>query len=192
MEGQDGDKALRRIILMLLALATLAERASVACYPVRCLVLWALRPGEAAASGFVREVVQTPFQVADLPAFPHDNSPDEALRLAVIFRALAAALQHLLRQPRRFMREIRRGDCGGARPIVRHWNGKPLIGRPGSRAPPPDTGRAGRQSSGAGTAVWSVSARLRPGGAARCPYVRLISPPAAPAPGVRGSGWRNA
>lgn len=112
MEGQEDDQALRRIILTLLALAALAERASGASWSVRCLVLWVLRSGEAIARGFVREIVQTPFQIAGLSVFLGeagcDNSSTGAMRLATRFKALAAALEHLLRQSRRFEREIRR------------------------------------------------------------------------------------
>ena len=143
MEGQDGDKALRRIILMLLALSQLAERAGGACWPVRRLVLWALRPGEATARAFVREVAQTP--LPDLPVFPNDDSSTEAMRLAMCFRALAAALQHLLRHPRRFTQATRRSGVG-ARLIVRHLNEKALAGPPNSRAPPPLHVREGRQA----------------------------------------------
>ena len=159
MQGKDGDKQLRRIIAMLLALATLAERAGGACWPVRCLVLWILRRGEAAAVGYVREVAQAPLGVIDLSDFPDDNSPAGALCLAMRFTALAAALGLLLRQPRPFARGARQTYVAGAQPVMRHlYEGSP-VGLPGSRAPPPHLREAGRRYSGAETAVRSALAR---------------------------------
>ena len=146
MKGQDSDKVLRRIIQMLLALAVLAERAGGAPWPVRCLVLWILRRGEAAAGGFVREVAQTPLGIVDLSAFPHDNSPAGAVRLAMCFRALAAALRDLLHQPPRFMRKTGRSDGIGSPLVLRHLIEKALAGPPNSRAPPPPRLREGRQA----------------------------------------------
>ncbi len=133
MAGQGDDKTLRRIILMLLSLAVLAERAGGACWPVRRLVLWALRPGEAVARDFVREVAQVPF--ADLPVFPNDDSSNEALRLAMIFRMLAAALEQLLMHPRRFAQEIRRAVALLALPLI---GALPAEAVPAPRRNPPN------------------------------------------------------
>ena len=138
MKGRHGDKTLRRIIQMLLSLGLLAERASGAPWPVRCLVLWILRYAEAVACGFVHEIAQTPLGILDLSDFPDDNSPAGALCLAMRFTVLAAALQYLLDQPQPFEGNIRQahGDAG-VRLVVRHLNRHSPIGLPGSRAPPP-------------------------------------------------------
>ena len=159
MARKDGDKTLRRIILMLLALSQLAERASGACWPVRCLVLWVLRPAEAVACSFVQEVARAPLGVIDLSDFPDDNSPAGALCLAMRFTALAAALGLLLRQPRPFARGARQTYVADAQPVVRHlYEGSP-VGLPGSRAPPPHLREAGRRYSGAETAARSALSR---------------------------------
>jgi hypothetical protein len=93
--------ALMRIVALLLALATLAERAGSLSHPVRCLVLWILRPAEAVAQAFVANATQ-----ATLPAFLEipapESSPAGAIRLALRFRALAAALGGLLHLMARF------------------------------------------------------------------------------------------
>ena len=137
MAGKDGDKALRRIILMLLALSQLAERASGAPWPVRCLVLWILRRAEAVACGFVHEVAQTPLGVIDLSDFPDDSSPAGALCLAMRFTALAIALQYLLDEAPCFAGGVRQAhSVGGAWLVARRVNGNAPVGLPGSRAPP--------------------------------------------------------
>jgi hypothetical protein len=86
-------KTLRRIVAMLLALADLAERASVRSHAVRCLVLWFLRPGEIVARDYLAGLTQTAAAEPAPLAIPFDdNSPTGALRLAASFRALAAAI----------------------------------------------------------------------------------------------------
>ena len=146
MKGQDFDKALGRIISTLLALAVLAERASGAHYPVRCLVLWILRAAEAVAGDFVSEVAQMPPGIADLPAFPQDDSFTALLRLAMRFRALAAALAEMLSQPRRFAQDVHQVHVvAGARPVVYRLNESARVCLPGSRASPPRL-QKGRQA----------------------------------------------
>lgn len=86
------EKTLRRIANTLVALADLAERASLRSYPVLCLVLWLLRPAERIAREFAVDalrlrpdempaVVETEVREADARA--------EALRLAFALRLLA-------------------------------------------------------------------------------------------------------
>lgn len=86
-------KALRRIVARLLSLADLAERAGGRCRIVCCLVLWILRPAEAAAQDYLAELTG-----CDLPAqMPgRFEGAAEAMRLAQSFRALAAALAALV------------------------------------------------------------------------------------------------
>ena len=93
-QDRENGKALRRIIVLLLALADLAERACGRSRPVRCLVLLALRPGEAVARDYAARLTGAP--AFGVPAFGrHDDGVAEAMRLARVFRALAAALAAL-------------------------------------------------------------------------------------------------
>ena len=139
MEKQQDDKALRRIIQMLLALAVLAERASGRRLPVRFVVFWILRPAGAFVQAFVCDVAQEQFLfIADSGLLDDDGSP-QLIGLAMRFRALAAALELalLLIQPQRLAGEIRRPDnIGAVRSILRHLNPRPPVRLPGSRAPP--------------------------------------------------------
>jgi hypothetical protein len=48
------ERTLRRIVLLLVALAGLAERAADRSWPVRCFVLWLLRRAEAATAEWDR------------------------------------------------------------------------------------------------------------------------------------------
>jgi hypothetical protein len=90
------DEALRRLAVMLLALAVRAEQAALRSWPVRCFVLWALRPAETAARGYAAEAGYGPFFLADYAdIYPSDGTfldggPNEATRLAGAFRVLAA------------------------------------------------------------------------------------------------------
>ena len=94
------DEGFRRIAVLLLNLALLAEMAALRSWPVRCLMLWLLRPAEEAGRGFATDCgyVEASPLLADGPEtfsndgvdlFPGDGL-DEAARLAWIFRALAA------------------------------------------------------------------------------------------------------
>lgn len=89
------NKALRRIAAVLLALADLAERASGRSLAVRCLVLWLLRSAETLARDHL--AVLTCHAAAPSEPFPftHDGAT-EAIRLAISFRNLAAALAALM------------------------------------------------------------------------------------------------
>ena len=91
------DHALMRIVALLLALASLAERAGSLPLPVRSAALWFLRPAEAVAWEFVT------WQAC--PEIPYSHRRDEraeAMRLAVSFRALACSLEAELAAPPRF------------------------------------------------------------------------------------------
>ncbi len=81
-------RQLRRIVALLLALGLLAERAAGRHGPVRLLVAWVLRHGEAVAADHVLAVT------GRLPAAPCRLECSDAgcLDLAARFRALAAAL----------------------------------------------------------------------------------------------------
>ncbi len=84
--------ALGRIVVLLCALAVLAERAAGRSPVVRSLVLWFLRQAEAVARDFV---------IGDAPSAampPTGTGPADALHLAITLRALA---RQLGRQARR-------------------------------------------------------------------------------------------
>lgn len=89
-------KALRQIMTLLLALADLAECACGRSRPVRWLVLLILGPGETVARDCLAGLTGVPasFRLPPMPAHP-DQGIAEAMRLASVFRALAAALAAL-------------------------------------------------------------------------------------------------
>ena len=96
-ERDKTDHALMRIVALLLALASLAERAAGMPQPVRSAALWFLRPAQALAWEFVTGQAH--------PEIPHTHRRDEraeAMRLAVSFRALACSLEAELAAPPRF------------------------------------------------------------------------------------------
>ena len=93
--GRGGDRMLRRIIALLVSLAVLAERAAERSLPVRWLVLWILRRAETVVEDFVFDETGMPPPVMQGIAAV-GNGPDDALRLAARFRALATALVALL------------------------------------------------------------------------------------------------
>ena len=91
------DHALMRIVALLLALASLAERAAGLPQPVRSAALWFLRPAQALAWEFVTGQA--------CPEIPYSHRRDEraeAMRLAASFRALARSLEAELAAPPRF------------------------------------------------------------------------------------------
>lgn len=83
---------LQRVVALLLALADLADSASRRSPAVRCLVLWLLRPAEAAVWAYVARLTQQP---APTTLRLSDDSAVEAMRLALSFRTLAAILAAL-------------------------------------------------------------------------------------------------
>jgi hypothetical protein len=92
---------LDRIVVLLLALAGLAERAARAPLPIRCLALWPLRLADAVArdylAGFACDAqhVFLPMQ-SDHEGF----APADALALALSLRTLALTLQAVVEQLR--------------------------------------------------------------------------------------------
>jgi hypothetical protein len=98
---------LRRIIALLVSLAILAERAAERSLPVRWLVLWILRRAETVVEDFVFDETGLPPPALEGIA-PAGNGPNDALRLAARFRALAAALVLLLPLAGMFGRGISR------------------------------------------------------------------------------------
>lgn len=99
-------EVLKRIVATLLALADLAERASVRSRPALCLVLWILRPAEAVARDFVIGASRDLGAPSLLSALALERPRPmavgrggeraaDALRLALDFRMLATALDSL-------------------------------------------------------------------------------------------------
>jgi hypothetical protein len=86
---------LRRIIALLVSLAVLAERAADRSSLVRWYVLWLLRRAETVVEDFVFDETGMPSPAVEGIAAA-GNGPEDALRLAARFRALAAALIVLL------------------------------------------------------------------------------------------------
>lgn len=86
---------LRRVIALLVAFAVLAERGAGRSPWVRWFVLWILRRAEAVAADFVFTQTGTPPPVREAIAAV-GNDPEDSLRLAARFKALAAALRALL------------------------------------------------------------------------------------------------
>lgn len=85
-DGEGTRGRLMRIVALLLALATLAERACRAPLAVRVLVMGVLRPAEQVAWNFIAGGHALP-----VPASESDD-PASAMRLAGRFRVLAIAL----------------------------------------------------------------------------------------------------
>ena len=88
---------LQRIVMLLFAMADLADRASRRSLRVRCEVLFILSHGEAFARALVLEEAQAcAMPILSLPMAAHDDafSAGDALRLAAHFRALAAILAY--------------------------------------------------------------------------------------------------
>ena len=89
---------LRRIVALLYSLANLAEQAAVRSPAIRHLVLLFLRPAESLAREMVARDSQhfgaavPELRVADRT----DDSPDDAMRVARRFRALASMLESLV------------------------------------------------------------------------------------------------
>lgn len=89
------ERRLRRIVRLLVALATLAERAAQRSWPVRCLVLWFVLRAETVAGDWLLEVTGMELRaMAGSSSLGH--GPADALSLAARLYALAAALGALL------------------------------------------------------------------------------------------------
>ena len=89
----ENEKSLRRIAALLSALADLAELAAGRSGAVCLLVLWLIRPSEAAARDYVDKIAPGTAWLPE-PLWPV-TGPAEALRLASSLRVLAAALTAL-------------------------------------------------------------------------------------------------
>jgi len=109
---------LKRVVTVLLALADLADRLCSLPRPVRCLVLWILRPAENAARQFVVGLTVGAEKLppaCEIPApLVVEAGPADAARLALSFRELAQTLDDLEGQARRSSRCRTHRDAKGA------------------------------------------------------------------------------
>lgn len=85
--------ALERIVVLLLILADLAERAAAAPRPVRFLVLWVLQHADAVAKDFVACDAAGRHWSAALVTVRPGFDPADAMSLALSLRALALIVQ---------------------------------------------------------------------------------------------------
>jgi hypothetical protein len=109
VNGRDHE-ALRRLAVVLLTLAAIAESVSRLCAPVRCLLLWMLCRAEARARdlAFKADAGAALASIsAGSPVYLLGGSR-QAARLAQGFRALAAVFFALSRQASRWLRMARR------------------------------------------------------------------------------------
>jgi hypothetical protein len=96
MEGETQDeRTLRRIIALLVSLATMAESAASRSFPVRWFVLAILRYAERVARGYVIESAPWAWPELD-DDLDVGNGPADAALLGQWFRMLAAVLGALL------------------------------------------------------------------------------------------------
>jgi len=97
-------RELDRIVATLLALAGLAQRAAGAPLPVRWLVLWFIRRGEAVAAEFVAgsacAAARGQWLLAPVTV-RHGSSPADAIDLALSLSGLARAVAVMVTQIRR-------------------------------------------------------------------------------------------
>jgi hypothetical protein len=119
---------LMRIVAILLALASLAERAAGAPRPVRCQVLWALQQADAVARAFVAGSVwdaacQWPPAMTPVR---HGFDPADAADLAASLRMLAFLVLNIAAQA------SPGGTCGDSLLSSRR-NAQPLPGRRGRK-----------------------------------------------------------
>ena len=97
---EDNRRVLKRIVALLFAFASLAERSSTKHGLLRASVLWILRSAETIVRDFVMDtalergasIASDPFFI---PALHGGNHPADAMRLAESFRALAVLLNRL-------------------------------------------------------------------------------------------------
>ncbi|MDP3897168.1 MAG: hypothetical protein Q8Q62_10885 [Mesorhizobium sp.] len=93
---------LDRIVVLLLAIADLAERAAGASEARRCLVLRILRTGEAVARDFVRAPDAAGWTCAPGASVPRaGHEPEDAMALALSLRTLALLLRSFCAKARR-------------------------------------------------------------------------------------------
>jgi hypothetical protein len=98
---------LMRLVATLLALAELADRASLLPFPVRCHVLAILRPAEAVIQAFIIAMArglgaqllpQAYLTISEQMCMPDGDEPADATRLALRLRVLALTLASLAAQ----------------------------------------------------------------------------------------------
>ena len=118
-KAQTYDKRLQRIIMLLLALAGLADRAGAAPFPVRFVVLSILRHAEDVAWRFVA-AAPAPHQAGAGSTFFDRNSPAEAARLALGLRMLAMIVAERAAQAPACVSPLSLRDfaLAGAHPLV--------------------------------------------------------------------------
>ena len=112
MDRKDNE-ALRRLAVVLLTLAAIAESIALRSAPVRCLLLWLLCRAEARARDLAFRIGGDAALAFPLTASPVGwlGGAGEAVRLAQKFRALAAGFFALSRQAARGFRPARRNGC---------------------------------------------------------------------------------
>ena len=108
-KAQTYDKRLQRIIMLLLALAGLADRAGAAPFPVRFVVLSILRHAEGVAWQFVAGASAPPQDDGEASFF-EQNNPAEAARLAHGLRMLALIVAELAAQAPACVSQVRLQD----------------------------------------------------------------------------------
>ncbi len=86
---RDERAVLKRIIALLLALASLAERACLRSHAVCSLMFWVLHPAAAAVLAYLDDRAEMPFRSGDVR--------EELLAVALCFRELAFLLSHQAR-----------------------------------------------------------------------------------------------
>jgi hypothetical protein len=143
---------LMRLVATLLALAELADRASLAPFSVRCHVLAILRPAEAVIQAFIINMArdlgtQMPPQayltISEQMCMPDGDDPSDATRLALRLRVLALTLANLAAQAECWAGH----DYGGFDPGTKIDTAVDMLRklvqvaahRSQQRAPPPDT-----------------------------------------------------
>lgn len=93
-EQLEQDETTRRIVMTLLALAALADRAGAMPLPIRCVVIWILRAAQNVAWAFVAEFAPAPLMSA-LPSVQAGTAAADAVSLGISLRALAYVIGRL-------------------------------------------------------------------------------------------------
>lgn len=125
---------LDRIVVVLLALADLAERAAAAPWPIRWLVLWAVRQADAVAKDFVAgsAYAASRGQRSPVVMMVRDGSdPAAAFAIAVSLRMLAITVRRMAALLRReaFLLAVQSSDERNRRPHL------PLVGASSAAQP---------------------------------------------------------
>jgi hypothetical protein len=127
-DRRDGE-ALRRLALVLITLASIAESVARRSAPVRCIVLWLLCRAEARVREFASRTGAGALLASQSAGSPTGmlGGSEEAARLVQRFRALAAVFFALSRQTPQWLRMARRHDPSC--PLPNHLN----LARAGAR-----------------------------------------------------------